>query len=128
MVLDHVEPSLRRWQPGDPVHSDHPAPPQGQRQGVEEPTRPAVLGFGALARLARSHVLSDIDVLSHPKGEAPHQRPRLGRGGPPHPARCGTGGHSAQRTPSPSERGGGIPTVEMQQQALVLYQLLQLLQ
>ncbi len=45
---------------------------------MEEPTRAAVLGFGALARLARSHVLGDIDVLTHPKGEATHQRPSLG--------------------------------------------------
>jgi len=37
-----------------------------------------VLRLGALARLARSHVLGDINVLAHPKGEAAHQRPRLG--------------------------------------------------
>jgi hypothetical protein len=37
-----------------------------------------VLGFGALARLARSHVLGDIHVLTHPKGEATDQRPCLG--------------------------------------------------
>ena len=45
---------------------------------MEESTRAAVLGLGALARLATSHVLGDIDVLTHPKGEATHQRPRLG--------------------------------------------------
>ena len=31
-----------------------------------------------LARLARAHVLGDIDVLTHPESEAAHQRPRLG--------------------------------------------------
>ncbi len=77
-VLDRAEPARRRRQPGDPVHPEHPAPPRWQRQGVEEPARAAVLGFGALARLARSHVLGDIDVLAHPKGEAKNQRPGPG--------------------------------------------------
>ena len=45
--------------------------------GVEEPPR-AVLCLGALARLARAHVLCDINVLAHPKGEAAHQGPCLG--------------------------------------------------
>ena len=44
---------------------------------MEEPTRAAVLRFGALARLTRAHVLGDVDVLTHPEGEAPHQGPRL---------------------------------------------------
>ena len=29
------------------------------------------------ARLERAHVLGDVDVLSNPQGEVPHQRPRL---------------------------------------------------
>ena len=78
MVLNHVETSRRRRQPGDPVHPDHPAPPRWQGQGVEEPTRAAVFRLGALARLARAHVLGDIDVLTHPESEAAYQRPRLG--------------------------------------------------
>ena len=41
-------------------------------------TRAAMLSFGALARLARAHVLGDVDVLAHPEREASHQRPRLG--------------------------------------------------
>ena len=45
---------------------------------MEEPAWAAVLRLGALARLARAHVLGDVDVLAHPEGEAPHQRPRLG--------------------------------------------------
>ena len=43
-----------------------------------EPARAAVLRLGALAGLARAHVHGDVDVLAHPEGEAPHQRPRLG--------------------------------------------------
>jgi hypothetical protein len=34
VVLDHVETSRRRWQPGDPIHPDHPAASRWQRQGV----------------------------------------------------------------------------------------------
>ncbi len=68
VVLDHVEPVRRRLQPCDPVHPDHPAQQRWQLQGMEKPTRAAVLGFGALAWLARSHVLSYINVLAHPKG------------------------------------------------------------
>jgi hypothetical protein len=72
MVLNHVEPALRK------IFNPDPTPPRWQRQGVEEPTRAAVLGFGALARLARSHVLGHVDVLTDPKGEATHRRPHLG--------------------------------------------------
>ena len=45
---------------------------------MEEAARAAVLRLGPLARLARAHVLGDIDVLTHPDGEAANQRPRLG--------------------------------------------------
>ena len=47
---------------------------------MEEPAtqRATVLRLGALERLARAHVVSDVDVRVHPEGEAPHQRPRLG--------------------------------------------------
>ena len=45
---------------------------------MEEPARAAVLRLGALARLARAHVLGDVDVLAHPEGEAAYQRPCLG--------------------------------------------------
>ena len=92
---------------------------------MEEAARAAVLRLSALARLARADVLGDVDVLAHPEGEALRQRPRLGspeiflqraivavakylcaqpaagggrRGGPPRPARAGTGGHSAPGT------------------------------
>ena len=34
VVLDHVETSRRRRQPGDPIHPDHPAASRWQRQGV----------------------------------------------------------------------------------------------
>jgi hypothetical protein len=37
-----------------------------------------MLRLGALARLARRHVLGDLDVLAHPKGEAPYQRSCFG--------------------------------------------------
>ncbi len=46
---------------------------------MEEAARAAVLSFGALARLARAHVLGYVDVLTHPEGEATHQRPCLGQ-------------------------------------------------
>ena len=46
--------------------------------GVQKSTRVTVLSLGALACLARPHVLSDVDVLAHPEGEATHQRPCLG--------------------------------------------------
>ena len=42
------------------------------------PAPAAVRRLGALAGLARAHVLGDVDVLARPEGEAPHQRPRLG--------------------------------------------------
>ncbi len=45
---------------------------------MEEATWAAVLRLGALAGLARAHVLGNVDVLPHPEGQAPHQRPRLG--------------------------------------------------
>ena len=77
-VPNHVETSRRRWQPCDPIHPDHPAAPPWQRQGVQQSARAAVLSLGALARLARPHVLGDVDVLAHPEGDATHQRPRLG--------------------------------------------------
>ena len=78
MVLDHVEAGGRRRQPGDPVHPNRTTAQRRRRQGMEEPAQAAVLRHGVLARLARSHVLSDVDVLAHPEGEAPHQRTRLG--------------------------------------------------
>ena len=65
-------------QPGDPIHPDHPTAPRWQRQGMEEPARAAMLSFGALARLARAQVLSDVAILAHPEGKEPDQRPRLG--------------------------------------------------
>ncbi len=77
MVVNHVETSRCRRQPGDPVHPDPPrSPPRWQRQGLEQPTRAAVLCLGALARLARAHMVCDIDVLTYPKSKAAHQRPR----------------------------------------------------
>ena len=45
---------------------------------MEEPARAAVLCLGALARLARVHILSDVIILAHAEGQAQHQRPRLG--------------------------------------------------
>ena len=45
---------------------------------MNEPARAAMLRLGALASLARAHVLCDVDVLADPEGEAPYQRPRLG--------------------------------------------------
>ena len=59
------------------------SPPQSSHrtataEGMLEPARAAVLRLGALAGLARAHVHGDVDVLAHPEGEAPHQRPRLG--------------------------------------------------
>ena len=65
-------------QPGDPIHPDHPTAPRWQRQGMEEPARAAMLSFGALTRLARAQVLSDVAILAHPEGKEPDQRPRLG--------------------------------------------------
>ena len=78
ILLNHVEPGLRRRQPGDPVHPNHPAAPRGERQGIEEATRFAVLRLGPLARLARAYVLRHVDVLPHPEGQASNQRSRLG--------------------------------------------------
>ena len=63
-------------QPGNPVHPNHPAP-RRQRQGMEEPARAAVRRLDALVRLLRAHVLSELAILAHPEGKAPHQRPRL---------------------------------------------------
>jgi hypothetical protein len=37
-----------------------------------------MLRLGTLARLARPHALGDLDVLAHPKGEAPYQRSCFG--------------------------------------------------
>ncbi len=74
VVLNHVEPALRRRQPGDPVHPNHPAAARGKLQGMEEATRSAVLCLGPLARLARAHVLRHVDILA----QASHQRPRIG--------------------------------------------------
>ena len=78
VVLNHVEPALRRRQPSDPVHPNHPAAPRGERQGVEEATRSAMLRLGPLARLAHAQVLGNVLVLPHPEGEAANERPRLG--------------------------------------------------
>jgi hypothetical protein len=78
VVLNHVKPRRRRRQPGDPVYPDHPAPPGSKLQGVEKPPWAAMLRLGTLARLARPHVLGDLDVLAHPKGEAPYQRSCFG--------------------------------------------------
>jgi hypothetical protein len=78
VVLNHVEPALRRRQPGDPAYPNHPAAVRGKRQGMEEATRSAMLRLGPLARLARAHVLRHVDILDHPEGQASHQRPRLG--------------------------------------------------
>ena len=44
---------------------------------MEEPEQAAVRRFGALARLAQVHVLSNVDALAHPEGKAQHQRPHL---------------------------------------------------
>ena len=44
---------------------------------MEEPTRPAVIRLGALARVTGAYVFRDVDVLTHPEGEAANQRPRL---------------------------------------------------
>ena len=77
-VLDHVEAGGRRRQSGDTVHPDYPAAQRRQRQRMEEPARAAVLCLGALARLARVHILSDVIILAHAEGQAQHQRPRLG--------------------------------------------------
>jgi hypothetical protein len=63
---------------GDPVHPNHPAPPLGQLQRVEETAWAAVLRFYALARLARADVLGDIEVLPYPEGDSAHQQPPLG--------------------------------------------------
>ena len=78
VILDHVEPALRRRQSGDPVHPNHPAPPRGKWQGMEEAAWAAVLRFHPLARLARADILGDVKVLPHPEGKATNQRPRLG--------------------------------------------------
>ncbi len=68
--LDNVEAALRRRQPGDPVHSNHPTPSRRERQRVEQAPWAAVFRPGQLARLARVHVLGDVDVLSYPEGKA----------------------------------------------------------
>ena len=45
---------------------------------MEETPLATMLHLGALASLARAHVLSDVNVLTHPESEAAHQRPGLG--------------------------------------------------
>ena len=45
---------------------------------MEETARAAMLRLHSLARLARAHVLGDVDVLPNPEGQAANQRPRLG--------------------------------------------------
>ncbi len=78
VVLDHVEPARRRRQACNPVHPDHPAPQGGERQGMDQPARAAVLSLHPLARLARADILDHIVILPHPEGEAAYQRPSLG--------------------------------------------------
>jgi len=78
VVLNHVEPSHCRRQASNPVNPNHPAPPRWQWQGVKETAWAAMLRLHPLARLARAYVLGDIEILPHPKGQAAHQRPRLG--------------------------------------------------
>ena len=86
------------------VHPDHPAAPLRHGRGMQEPGLRSVLRLGAVVRLARAHVLSHVDVLAHPEGQAQHLRPRLGppevsprlpregrhgtRGAPARAARC----------------------------------------
>jgi hypothetical protein len=36
MGLDHVKASLCRWQPGNPVHPNHPTPTRREGQRMEE--------------------------------------------------------------------------------------------
>ncbi len=47
---------------------------------MDESARAAMLRLGALARLARAHILGNVDGLrlAHPEGEPQHQRHRLG--------------------------------------------------
>ena len=47
---------------------------------MKEPPRAAVLGFSALTRLAKAHVLSPVNLLAHPKGEAWTLDQRAGSG------------------------------------------------
>jgi hypothetical protein len=50
---------------------------------MEDATRSAVLSLGPLACFARAHVVQDVlshvDVLPHPEGQAPNQRAHLGQ-------------------------------------------------
>ena len=45
---------------------------------MEKPPWAAMLRLDTLAPLARPHVLGNLDVLAHPKGEAPYQRSCFG--------------------------------------------------
>jgi hypothetical protein len=45
---------------------------------MKETARAAMIRLHPLARLARANILSDVDVLPNPKGQAANQRPRLG--------------------------------------------------
>ncbi len=79
VILDHVEPGLRRLQPGDPVHPNHSTPQRRERQGMEEAARTAVLCHGPLASLARAHLLGDVAVLPTHKASLPTSDPVLAR-------------------------------------------------
>jgi hypothetical protein len=70
MGLDHVKAPLGRRQPGNPVHPNHPTPTRREGQRMEEAARAAVFRLGPLAGLARAYVLGNVNVLSHPEGEA----------------------------------------------------------
>jgi hypothetical protein len=76
VVLNHVEPALRRRQPCYPVHPTHVAMQRrGKRQGLGEATWSAVLHLCPLARQARAHILRHVDILARPEGQASHQEP-----------------------------------------------------
>ncbi len=70
MGLYHVKVPLGRRQPGNPVHPNHPTPMRREGQRMEEAARAAVFRLGPLASLARAYVLGNVNVLSHPEGEA----------------------------------------------------------
>ena len=74
MVLDDIEAGCPAaaavvCKPDDPVHPDHTTTPRRQQQGMEEPAWAAVLRLGAMTRVARAQVLSDVDVLAQPEGK-----------------------------------------------------------
>jgi hypothetical protein len=57
-----------------PPQSSHPVATGGAADGGSR----AVFRLGPLAGLARAYVLGNVNLLSHPEGEAANQRPRLG--------------------------------------------------